>query len=142
MALPRLLLTMGDAAGVGPEVVAASLADASIAESCRLAVIGDANALRRAAALMPSRGAPVEEVNESAALFRGESGVIHCFDPTNGLAGGAPVRQISAAAGRAAYDWLIAAADLCLSGEADGVVTAPLNKAALAAAGLNFPGHT
>src|SRR4029077_14434215 len=50
--------------------------------------------------------------------------------------------QVSAAAGRAAYDFLCTAIDLTLAGDADGIVTAPLHKEGLRAAGLPYPGHT
>src|SRR5260370_42438285 len=52
------------------------------------------------------------------------------------------VGEVSAAAGRAAYEFLTAAIDRTLAGEADGIVTAPLHKEGLRAAGLNYPGHT
>ena len=141
---PRLLLTLGDAAGVGPEVAAAALADPAVHAACRPAVVGDPGALRRAAHLVGVR-APIQEVKDAADLFAdpgGEGDGVRCFDPTGGAAADVPFGEVAAAAGRAAADWLLAAADLCLSGAADGVVTAPLNKAALAAAGVRHPGHT
>ncbi|MFH5803758.1 4-hydroxythreonine-4-phosphate dehydrogenase PdxA [Alienimonas sp. DA493] len=156
MARPRLLFTLGDAAGVGPEVAAGALCDARTAACCRPAVIGDPAVLRRALDLLPpnSRHADgpsgaksnkevrVEAANNPAGLFDGPPGVVRCFDPTGGLAREAPPGQVSGAAGKAAHDWLVAAADLCLAGAAEGIVTAPLNKAALAAGGVTHPGHT
>ena len=147
MTRPRLLLTLGDAAGVGPEVTAAALADRAVRALCRPAVVGDPAVLRRAAELVGAQ-VPVEEVKNPADLFAGPDGsadagdAVRCFDPTGGLAAGVPAGEVNPAAGRAAHDWLLAAADLCLAGAADGVVTAPLNKAALAAAGVPHPGHT
>ncbi|QDT16961.1 4-hydroxythreonine-4-phosphate dehydrogenase PdxA [Alienimonas californiensis] len=154
MSRPRLLLTLGDVAGVGPEVAAGALRHAHTAACCRPAVIGDAAVLRRAFALPPavppagqaaSDGGGdlrIEEVKDPAALFDGPAGVVRCFDPADGLARDVRPREISGAAGKAAHDWLVAAADLCLAGAAEGIVTAPLNKAALAAGGVKHPGHT
>ena len=139
---------MGDVAGVGPEVVAAACAAFAEEREAKLAAIGDPAVLRRAVDLVSPRlrvrveEVEVEEVTDPAALFDGPAGAVRCFDPTGGVAAGVPPGAISAAAGRAAHDWLVAAADLCLAGAADGVVTAPLNKAALAAAGVAHPGHT
>ncbi len=141
MPRPRLLLTLGDVAGVGPEVAAAALASPRGQRCARLAVIGDGTVLRRigGAAFEAIR---VEDVPDAAGLFDGPPGVVRCWDPTGGAAREAPLGTVSAAAGRAAHDWLLAAADLCLNGAADGIVTAPLNKEALAAAGVQHPGHT
>ncbi|WP_171186254.1 4-hydroxythreonine-4-phosphate dehydrogenase PdxA, partial [Alienimonas chondri] len=142
MSLPRLLLTLGDVAGVGPEVVAAAVADPRTAACCRPAVIGDAAILARAAGVSGAERISVEEVPSRASLFDGPQHAIRCFDPTGGVARDVPPGLVSADAGRAAHDWLTTAADLCLAGDADGIVTAPLNKAALAAAGVKHPGHT
>ena len=145
MPRPRLLLTMGDAAGVGPDVVAAALADPVLHAACRPAVVGDPDLLRRAAGLR-TLALRVRAVSDlAAALAAGdgdEPGVVLCRDPTGGAARGVTPGEVSGAAGKAAADWLRHAADVCLAGGADGVVTAPLNKAALAAGGETRPGHT
>ena len=144
MTRPRLLLTMGDAAGVGPELLAAALADPALHAVCRPAVVGDADLLRRAAGLR-MLALRVKEVPDLAAAFGpgGEDpGLVLCRDPTRGAARGVEPGEVSGAAGKAAADWLRHAADVCLAGAADGVVTAPLNKAALAAGGESRPGHT
>jgi 4-hydroxythreonine-4-phosphate dehydrogenase len=110
---PRLLITLGDVAGIGPEIVAKAWP--KLAADCTPTVVGD-----------PARvPADVPCVNPSAAdLSRVNLG------------------QVSADAGRAAYDWLVYAIDECLAGRADGIVTCPLHKAGLHAAGVPFPGHT
>ena len=139
---PRLLLTLGDAAGVGPEVTAAALADPSVPNLCRPAVVGDPALLRRAADVVNVRLTVEEVTGLTDWPDAAEPGAVRCWDPTGGAAANVPPGAVSAAAGRAARDWLLAAADLCLAGHADGVVTAPLNKAALAAGGVPHPGHT
>lgn len=111
--LPRILITMGDCAGIGPEIIAKAWP--SLAEHCHPVVIGD----------------PIR-------LPAG----IECLNPSMVDLSNVEVGHVSAAAGRAAYDWLVYAIDECLARRADGIVTAPLNKEGLHAAGVPFPGHT
>ncbi len=113
MPLPKLLVTLGDVAGIGPEIVAAAWP--RLLDCCQPVVIGDP-------AWLPPH-LPV--VNPSAADLSGVR-----------------LGEVSAAAGRAAYDWLCYAIDECLAGRADGIVTCPLHKEGLHAAGVPFPGHT
>jgi 4-hydroxythreonine-4-phosphate dehydrogenase len=110
---PTLLITLGDVAGIGPEIV--GTAWPTLHEYCRPVVIGD-----------PARLPPdIPAVNPSGADLSGVR-----------------VGRVSAAAGRAAYDWLVYAIDECLAGRAAGIVTCPLHKEGLHAAGVDFPGHT
>jgi 4-hydroxythreonine-4-phosphate dehydrogenase len=120
--LPRLLITMGDVAGIGPEVIASAWPQ--FVPLCRPVVVGDPAWLARAAELV------------------GETAEIPCIRGSD--VNLSPVRpgQIDARAGRAAYDFLVTAIDKTLAKEADGIVTAPLQKEALHAAGLKYPGHT
>ena len=111
--LPRLLLTMGDVAGVGPEVIAKAWGELSAV--CRPTVVGD-----------PARLPPG----------------VPCVNPSAADLSGVTLGHVSAAAGRAAYDWLLYAIDECRAGRADGLVTLPLHKEGLHAAGVRFPGHT
>lgn len=113
MSLPRLLVTLGDVAGIGPEIVAKAWP--LLTAHCQPTVIGD-----------PSRLPPG----------------IPCVNPSSVDLSKVPVGQVTASAGRAAYDWLIYAIDECLAGRADGIVTCPLHKEGLHAAGIDFPGHT
>ena len=113
MALPKLLITLGDVAGIGPEIVAKAWPQ--LHEYCQPVVIGDP-------ARLPA-GLPV--VNPSSADLSGVK-----------------LGEVSAEAGKAAYDWLCYAIDECLAGRADGIVTCPLHKEGLHAAGVPFPGHT
>ncbi len=136
--MPRLLITMGDAAGVGPEVIARAWPE--LCRRCRPAVVGDPDWMRRAVRLAGSP-ARVEEIagpDVSAATPK----VIPCWRAGAPDLGGVEVGRVSAAAGRAAYDFLCAAIDATLAGDADGIVTAPLHKEGLRAAGLHYPGHT
>ncbi|MEK6259078.1 MAG: 4-hydroxythreonine-4-phosphate dehydrogenase PdxA [Planctomycetota bacterium] len=137
---PRIALTLGDVAGIGPEVVARSLLDERLAACCQPIVVGNPDVLRRALALIGSC-MTVREVSSLAASGDATNDLV-CWNPSNGDAAAVPVGRIDARAGRAAYDYLVASTRAALHGEIDAITTAPLNKAALHAAGLNYPGHT
>jgi 4-hydroxythreonine-4-phosphate dehydrogenase len=121
--LPRLVITMGDVAGIGPEIIARAWPD--LHGLCQPVVIGDLAWLARAEKLV---GRTV--------------GQIPCQPATSVDLESVPPGQIDARAGQAAYDFLVTAIDLTLAKKADGIVTAPLHKEALHAAGLKYPGHT
>jgi 4-hydroxythreonine-4-phosphate dehydrogenase len=139
-----LLITMGDAAGIGPEIIAKAFREAP-ADMAGCAVVGDMATLRRAAALMASPLAlPVAQLDSLADL----PGVpLHCIAVLQKcvLPVLAPYGQVSGVAGQAAADCIVWAARRVLAGEAAALVTAPIHKEALAAAGgwaAGFPGHT
>jgi 4-hydroxythreonine-4-phosphate dehydrogenase len=135
---PRLLFTLGDVAGVGPEIVARAWPD--LLPLCRPVVVGDPLWLKRGLALVGAR-AEVRRVADPAEADACPETLPCLAASTQDLAAVQPGR-VSAAAGRAAYDFLCAAIDRTLAGEADGIVTAPLHKEGLHAAGLPYPGHT
>ena len=145
-ALP-LLITMGDAAGVGPEIIAKAFLEAP-ADMADCVVVGDVAVLRRAAQLAVSRHhQPALAVAELASLADASSMPPNCIGVWQGCTLAAPPAygEISAESGRAAADCIAAAAQAVLSGQAWGMVTAPIHKEALAAAGgeyARFPGHT
>jgi 4-hydroxythreonine-4-phosphate dehydrogenase len=113
MPLPRILITLGDVAGIGPEIVAKAWP--KLTSLCDPVVVGDVRFLP----------ADLPCVNPSVVdLAAVRSGIV------------------SAEAGRAAYDWLDYAIDECLAGRAAAVVTCPLHKEGLHKAGLPYPGHT
>jgi 4-hydroxythreonine-4-phosphate dehydrogenase len=136
---PVIALTMGDAAGVGPEIIMKSLAHASLYETCRPLVIGDADRLRRAGQIagvaLPVKA--VSDPNEAAFV----QGSVDCLD-LGLIPSDLPFGQISALAGDAAYRYVARAVELVQEGRADAICTAPLNKEALRAGGHRFPGHT
>ena len=138
--LPLLGITMGDPAGVGPEITAKALATPEVASSCRPVVIGDRSVMEATLTLLRSSLAlhPVS----TPADCRFEPGTLECLDLGNVDASTLPRAQVSAEAGRAAYAYIERAVRLCQSGEIDGMVTAPVNKEALAAAGVQHSGHT
>jgi 4-hydroxythreonine-4-phosphate dehydrogenase len=136
---PFIAVTMGDGAGVGPEVVVGALVDPASTARCRPVVIGDAARLREAAAIL---GLDVEiAVVEHVADAVFTPGRINVID-LGLLPADLPWGQLSAVAGHAAYEYIRVAAELAMAGEVQGICTAPLNKEALHAAGHVYPGHT
>ena len=122
---PRLALTAGDPAGIGPEIVLKALATGAL-PSAEYVVYGPRAAFNdraRRFGLPPleASGAVLEDVGDFGEL---------------------PLGQVSAQAGRAAATAVLRAARDALSGKVSGLVTAPLNKASLHAAGHPWPGHT
>jgi 4-hydroxythreonine-4-phosphate dehydrogenase len=134
----RLLITMGDVAGVGPEIVARAWPELVQIGHC--AVVGDPQWLRQALELTGVRASVVEVASPRAAEPSPDR--IPCLRATRQSLVEVRSGQVHAAAGRAAYDFLCAAIDWASTGEADAIVTAPLHKEGLRAAGLNYPGHT
>lgn len=138
--LPRIALTLGDVAGIGPEVIVRSWMDPRVHEWCRPVVFGHPDVVQRAVKLV---GAPLEV--EQVLLPEDDvefEKIIPCFNASDVDANHVPPGQNSAQAGRAAYDYLANATHEALAGNIDAIVTAPLSKAALHIAGLNYPGHT
>jgi 4-hydroxythreonine-4-phosphate dehydrogenase len=136
--LPRLLITLGDVAGIGPEVVVKAWAD--LQAICRPIVIGDLGWMRQAAkfAQPASTVMPIERIDGAQPSARH----IPCWQGTMQNLDHVAIGKVSAAAGRAAYDFLCTAMDLTMARQADGIVTLPLHKEGLHAAGLHYPGHT
>lgn len=137
---PLLALTMGDPAGIGPEVTLKALAHAEVYETARPVVLGDRRALERAAGWIG--WSPAFDVVTDPASGRYEPGTVTLIDMANADPAACPVGEISAAAGNAAVEYVFAGCDLAMAGAVDAVVTAPLNKAAMHAAGFNYAGHT
>ena len=137
---PVLGVTMGDPAGVGPEITARALARADVRAACRPVVIGDGSIMAATLALLrsPLRLRVLGSVGECAFA----PGTLECLDLANVDAAALPKGAVSAEAGRAAYAYIETGVRLCQSGAIDGIVTAPVNKEALAAAGVPHSGHT
>jgi 4-hydroxythreonine-4-phosphate dehydrogenase len=138
---PRLLITMGDVAGIGPEIIAKAWP--AVLELCRPVVVGNPDWLRRAIGQLKSP-VIVQEFREYF-MSLGDFGTperIPCVSASDQDLSQVQPGRVSAAAGKAAYDFLCTAIDHTLAGAADGIVTAPLHKEGLRAAGLHYPGHT
>lgn len=137
--LPVVAVTMGDGAGIGPEVIVPALLEPATQSRCNPVVIGDAKRLAQAAALLGSTAEIVTVATVADA--RQVPGRINVID-LDLLPDDLPWGQLSAAAGHAAYEYIRVASELAVRGEVQAICTAPLNKEALHAAGHVFPGHT
>jgi 4-hydroxythreonine-4-phosphate dehydrogenase len=137
---PLLAITMGDAAGIGPEVIAAAWAHPEIVEWCRPFVVGHPAILERAVRLVGSPTvvreitAPSEATSSTTSLDCLPTGFNDVLEVKPG--------GIDARAGQGAFEAISEAIELAQTGAIDGIVTAPLHKAALWRAGHKYPGHT
>jgi len=139
MKLPVIGITMGDAAGVGPEVVLKALARADAYAFCRPLVIGDRRPLERAKAILKLNLEIRSVADPKSAGFN--PGTVDLLDLAL-LSSDIPFGKVSAKAGEAAYRYIERAVQLALDGSIDAICTAPINKEALNAAGHRYPGHT
>jgi 4-hydroxythreonine-4-phosphate dehydrogenase len=141
---PLLAITLGDVAGIGPEVIVAAFDRDEVHARVTPFVVGHPEILRRAAALL-RLDVNIVELDSDGVVRRGwEPGpnTIACLQSGSDDVLDLPVGNVDARAGEAAYQCVCHAARLALDGRVDGVVTAPLSKAALHAAGRHYPGHT
>lgn len=141
MALPRLALTIGDVAGIGPEITAkALLGHDDLRAKCVPIVIGDEASMRKGVANVGGDPDAVRVIS-SAAEATNTPGTIELLQTGPSLED-VELGVLSAQAGDGSYRFVVEACRLARNGEVDGIVTAPLNKAAMHAGGHNFPGHT
>ena len=142
MPKPVLALTLGDSAGIGPEITAKTFCATPIfASECVPVVIGDADAMRRGVkidgrrSVCRARHRRSRRGRERSRAHRADSG-------RSAARGRCPSAQSAPLAGDAAYRFVVEACALAKSGKVSGIVTAPLNKAAMHAGGHKWPGHT
>jgi len=137
---PIVGITMGDAAGIGPEIIVMALAVPEVHRICNPLVIGDAATIRDALKTT-STEIKVEEIKrvDNAQFVMGVIEVLdlHNIDHEAFLKG-----QVAPMLGKAAFEYVQRAVDLALSGKIQAIVTAPLNKEALNRAGYHYAGHT
>nr|WP_153463407.1 4-hydroxythreonine-4-phosphate dehydrogenase PdxA [Sediminibacillus terrae] len=137
---PIVGITMGDAAGVGPEIIVKSLQKQEVYENAHPFVIGDAKMLERAAKVLDTE-ITIKRVNEAENFEDTTFGEIACYD-LDILPVDLPFGQVSPEAGHAAFEYLRTAIELANAGRIDAICTAPLNKEALHKGGHVYPGHT
>ena len=138
----RIAITMGDPAGIGPEICLQLLNQAEIAQICAPVVFGDAGVLRRVAQLLRLPfNAPVLNRMEWSRDYQAVTGPavldLQCIEASSVVPG-----RMDARCGDAAFRYVIAGIEAGLAGQVDAVSTAPLNKEAMHAAGHKYPGHT
>ena len=142
---PRIAITMGDVAGIGPEIICKLAIDSHLRELCEPVVIGHpvilSNTFRQCN--LPMNVVEIQKVDDE---FSTNADSISCWNPmvsenADDVCSVTP-GTIDGRAGRAAYEYLIHAIHLAKSGSVEAITTAPLNKAALYAGGVCYPGHT
>jgi 4-phospho-D-threonate 3-dehydrogenase / 4-phospho-D-erythronate 3-dehydrogenase len=140
MQLPRLAITMGDPAGIGPETIVRAWSEPEFQRCSQALVVGSAEVMRRAARRF-APGLTIVEIQAADEVSSNDQ-VLPCLDCVTAAAADVPAARIDARGGQAAYEALIRATQLARNREVQAIVTAPLNKAALHAAGHFYPGHT
>jgi 4-hydroxythreonine-4-phosphate dehydrogenase len=137
MTLP-FAVTIGDPCGIGPEIAAKLFA----LETHRppALVVGDAGTLERIARHLKF-ALKVRRIADPG-QWRDAPGKVDVVQPGPDLPADLPIGRVDARAGRAAFDYVVRAIELARAGKVAGIVTAPLNKEAMHAAGIDFPGHT
>jgi len=137
---PIVGITMGDAAGIGPEIIVKALSLREIYEVCRPIVIGDSKVIEQAIKIVGVNLTVNPLPNIRAAKF--EFGAIDVFDLSNIDLKTLKIGQVDAKAGKAAVEYIEKAVDLALRNEVHAIATAPINKEAINKAGYNYAGHT
>lgn len=138
---PLLAITLGDPAGIGPEVIVKALHHAAVYEQCRPLLLGDQRILARAMSWIHGSSLAFDVVTDpSQGQYR--AGVLTLLDLQNADPATIQPGRVSAAAGRAAVEYVLRACDMTMTGAMDAVVTAPLNKEAMNLAGYHYAGHT
>jgi 4-hydroxythreonine-4-phosphate dehydrogenase len=132
---------MGDPNGIGPEVVLKTLMDSRILKYIDPIVVGSVAVMRRYASLVPMPGEQIREVHDFADASPAHAG-IRVYDAFDGQEPVVQLGEITEAGGRASMRAVEAAVDLCLSGQVQAMVTAPISKEAIAMAGYTNRGHT
>ncbi len=140
---PLIAITQGDPTGIGPETIVRAWRSEAVHQWCRLAVVGHPHIFRRAVELLGVNAEVVRlESMDAIRSIASTLNVIPCIACGTDDALNAVAATIDPRGGQAAFDALIAAANLAINGKVDAIVTAPLHKAALWQAGHHYPGHT
>jgi 4-hydroxythreonine-4-phosphate dehydrogenase len=137
---PTILVTMGDPAGIGPEIALKSLNESSIYQICKPVIIGDLNTLQECAKTLKECCVfkPITEID----AVQGIHGVIEVIDMENVDTTQVKAGRISAAAGKAALEYIRKAVEAAKKQQIDAIVTAPIHKKAIHLAGSSYIGHT
>ncbi|MBF1319248.1 4-hydroxythreonine-4-phosphate dehydrogenase PdxA [Mogibacterium diversum] len=140
MEKPIIAVTMGDPAGIGPEIVAKSIADKATYDVARCIVIGDKKVMEKAIKIV---GADLKvNVVESPADGDYSYGVLNMIDLDNIDMSRFEYGKINAMCGQAAFDYIKKSIEITMDKQADAVATTPINKESLHAAEVDFIGHT
>ncbi|MBW1695503.1 MAG: 4-hydroxythreonine-4-phosphate dehydrogenase PdxA [Deltaproteobacteria bacterium] len=138
--LPRVGITMGDAAGIGPEIAVKSLANPELYRLCNPVVLGDTRVIEAAVKLTNTR-LDVRSINTQE-LPEATPGLIHVIDYHNVDPATYEMGAVNPKNGDAAVHYTKEAGRMCLDGRLDAMVSAPLNKESMREAGYNYEGQT
>jgi 4-phospho-D-threonate 3-dehydrogenase / 4-phospho-D-erythronate 3-dehydrogenase len=138
--LPLLGITMGDPAGIGPEVIAKALAGTALRRICVPLVIGSRQVMQRTVKQLKLKHAV--RVVEGHEPVRPRAGEISLLDPLESPLGPYQPGLAASETGAASVAFIKKAVHLAQIGCIDGIVTAPINKEAINMAGCHYPGHT
>jgi len=137
---PIIAITMGDPAGIGPEIIIKTLSDASFYVKSKPVVIGVSEYLNKALKIIDFRllTSPISNLNDARFKF----GIIDVLEINNSIYGGVKPGEVSEKGGAASVEAIKIAVDLILKGQAHAIVSAPANKESMKLAGCKFPGQT
>ncbi|MCM0081018.1 4-hydroxythreonine-4-phosphate dehydrogenase PdxA [Geomonas sp. Red32] len=138
---PVIAVTMGDPSGIGPEIIAAALADPAVASLARPLVLGDRQAMERG---IEAAGVSlvIESLDGTLPPAAPAPGVLYLRELSHLAAADMVYGRPTPAGGDACFRYICEAARLCLEGEAAAMATAPINKESMNSAGHHYPGHT
>lgn len=136
---PVIGITMGDPAGIGPEIIVKALLKRSVYTRCKPVVVGDAGVIKQAVDFLnvTLKVNAISNISDA----KGKYGTIDVYDLAN-FQQQVAYGVVSADAGRAAFESIVKVIELAKSAEVDATVTAPINKEAINLAGFHFSGHT
>lgn len=137
---PKLAITMGDPAGIGPEIIAKALNQSNVLQRCQPIILGSERALQRAFSFT-NTAFPYKTINNESSLPASWDGIL-MFDDESSFGDEIPLASIDASCGAGAFAWLTRAIEWAKAKRIDAIVTAPLHKEALNAAGHHYAGHT
>ena len=140
---PILAVTMGDPAGIGPEICLDLLQKDSILSECKPIIFGDYNCLKQTASLL-SRPIKANVLSYSDSLTKADYSQegAYILDLANVGLSEWELGKVNAMTGLASFEYIEKAIQSALEGRVDGIVTAPIHKGALNLAGIDYPGHT
>ena len=140
--LPILAITMGDPAGIGPEICVRTLSHKETYTKCRPVIVGDAKIINLAIDLLGLGGTLSVNTIGDIADARFTHGTVDVYDLNIIDIDTFRFGEVQHQCGDAAFQYVVKAIDLAMRGEVDGTCTAPINKEAIHLAGHNFDGHT
>ena len=140
---PLLAITMGDPAGIGPEIIVKTLSSDKIYDKCSPLVLGDASVMEHAVSHITKLNTAVQVIAESEIrTFNYQPGSIAVLDFANVVLGRLVHGTVSSMSGKASFEYIQKAIELALAAKVDATVTAPIHKEAIRAAGYHYAGHT